>query len=190
MIDNCYNFNELKEKFGWTTTLNEISRQIIFARRRGVEIEVAFKKGPTYFRIISADSYPDEIWKKHPNPNLNLEVSNFGRIKDANTKAFLGYENDTGYINIKRYKTQYCAHRLVMETFSPIENSQDYYVDHINGIRTDNNLTNLRWVKASENLLFRNENWQDLSELVAELVQKYGYEETKAKLNALLEENL
>lgn len=26
MIDNCYNFNELKQKFGWSTTLNEINK--------------------------------------------------------------------------------------------------------------------------------------------------------------------
>ena len=190
MIDNCYNFNELKEKFGWTTTLSEIPKQIIFARRRGVEIEVAFKKGPTYFRIISADSFPNEIWEKHPNSNLNLEVSNLGRIRDINTKAFLGYNNDLGYIVIKRYNVCFFAHRLIMETFSPIENSQVYYVDHINGIRSDNNLTNLRWVKATENLLFRNENWQDFSEIIAKLVQKYGYEETKTKLNMILKENL
>ena len=44
MIDNCYTFNELKEKFNWETTLNEIEKQIVFARRRGVSIEKAFKK--------------------------------------------------------------------------------------------------------------------------------------------------
>ena len=188
MINNCYTFKELKEKFQWTTTLNEISKQITYARRRGVEIEIAFKKGATYFRIISADSFPNEIWKNHPNSNLYLEVSNLGRVRDTNTKAFLGYENDMGYIVIKRYNNQYQVHRLIMETFLPIENSQNYYVDHINGIRSDNTLTNLRWVKATENLLFRNENWQDFSEIVANLVQKYGYTDTKIKLLSLLQD--
>lgn len=78
MIDNCYTFKELKEKFQWDTTLNEITKQITYARRRGVEIEIAFKKGPTYFRILQADSFPNEIWKEHPNKSLNLEISNMG----------------------------------------------------------------------------------------------------------------
>ena len=33
---------------------------------------------------------------------------------------------------------------MIMETFNPIKNSQDYIVDHINGIKTDNQLDNLR----------------------------------------------
>ena len=186
MIDNCYNFNELKQKFGWSTTLNEISKQITFARRRGVEIEVAFKKGPTYFRIISADTYPEEIWKIYPKKEYYLEVSNLGRVRDLNSKAFLGYTNSDGYIALKRYSNTLLAHRLVMETFQPKENSNLYYVDHINGIRSDNNLTNLRWVKATENLIFRNENWQDFCEIITKLVEKYGYEGAKQHLNSLL----
>lgn len=188
MIDNCYTFAELKEKFGWDTTLNEISKQVIYAGRRGVQIEKAFKKGPTYFRVIQADAYPNEIWKTHPKKELYLEVSNLGRIRDLCTKAFIGYENNQGYIEIKRYGITYRAHRLILETFQPIENSAKYFVDHIDGIRSHNELTNLRWVKASENLLFRNENWQDLSEIYQNLLQKYGYEGTKKKLLALLDE--
>jgi hypothetical protein len=76
-----------------------------------------------------------------------------------------------------------------METFSPIEDSHLFYVDHVDGKRQNNNLDNLRWVKATENLLFRNKEWQDLGELVAKLVQKYGYNETKSKLSLILSEN-
>jgi hypothetical protein len=75
-----------------------------------------------------------------------------------------------------------------METFSPIEDSHLFYVDHVDGKRQNNNLDNLRWVKATENLLFRNKEWQDLGELVAKLVQKYGYNETKSKLSLILSE--
>ena len=187
MIDNCYTFKELKEKFGWQTTLEEIKRQIIFAKRRGVEIEVAFKKGPTYFRILSTDFNPDEIWKCHPKAEYNLEVSNFGRLRDINSKALIGAIKSDGYVTIKRNGVQLSAHRLVMETFCPIENSEIYYVDHIDGQRNNNKVENLRWVTATENLLFRNSEWQELTPLISQMIQKYGYEDTKIKISALLD---
>ena len=52
MLNNCYTFNELKEKFQWTTNEGSIEKQIRFARNRGVEIEKAFKEGKTYFKIL------------------------------------------------------------------------------------------------------------------------------------------
>ena len=85
MINNCYNFKELKEKFGWEGGPNEIDRQIKYAARRGVEIEPAFKKGSTYFKIISnSNDLEGEIWQPYPK-QPNLEVSNKGRVKNILT---------------------------------------------------------------------------------------------------------
>lgn len=187
MLDNCYTFAELKEKFQWDTTLNEISKQIIYARRRGVIIEKAFKKGPTYFRIIDVDNYPNEVWKDHPNSLYNLQVSNLGRVRDKNTQAFIGHENPQHYIAIHRNNEHLLAHRLVMETFAPIENSNLYIVDHINGLRTDNRLENLRWATMSTNLMYKNENWKEIGELLAKTIEIKGYETVKKQLLALLE---
>jgi hypothetical protein len=67
MINNCYNFKELKEKFGWEGGPNEIERQIKYAERRGVIIEPAFKQGPTYFKIIAnTNNLEGEEWRPFP----------------------------------------------------------------------------------------------------------------------------
>ena len=77
---------------------------------------------------------------------------------------------------------------MVMLTFNPIENAEMFAVDHINGKRQDNRLVNLRWVLQSENMQFCDENNTEIKEIIAKLVQKYGYEETKTKLLTILDE--
>ena len=77
-------------------------------------------------------------------------------------------------------------HRGVLESFNPIENSQQYVVDHINGKRNDNRLENLRWVFQSENAKFADEYNTELKVLVAQLIQKHGYNKTKEELLFLL----
>ena len=66
-----------------------------------------------------------------------------------------------------------------MLTFNPIENPDLFAVDHINGKRNDNRLENLRWVFYSENTQFSDQNNTEIKEIIAKLVQKYGYSTTK-----------
>lgn len=44
------------------------------------------------------------------------------------------------------------VHRLVLATFCPVENMEDYDVNHINGDKLDNRLENLEWCTRSENI--------------------------------------
>ena len=189
MINNCYNFKELKEKFGWEGGPGEIDKQIKFAARRGIEIEPAFKQGPTYFKIVANhNDLEGEVWQSYPK-EPNLLVSTKGRIKDALTQQLLGNVNSDGYISFAYNKKTYRAHRIIMETFNPIEMPENFVVDHIDGIKTNNALNNLRWLTKEENTTASGENRQGIKHLVNKLIQKYGYEKATEGL-ILLDELL
>ena len=60
-----------------------------------------------------------------------------------------GYKSD-GYIRIQIDKTGYCAHRVAwLYAYGKLPDGQ---IDHINHIRDDNRLSNLRDVSQQENL--------------------------------------
>lgn len=108
-----------------------------------------FKKLET-FHSLNISSFQDEYWKTYK--DTNYEISNYGRIKNLKTsKIFTGSLRDDGYINATINKKSFLMHRLVVETFiRPLQNGE--YIDHINGIKTDNRLKNLQIVSHQENM--------------------------------------
>jgi hypothetical protein len=80
------------------------------------------------------------------------KILNIGLIIDPNGEVVKHHL--TGGKKGKRYKRVYInkqyvyIHRLMAETF--LEKTADY-VDHKNGLTTDNHIDNLRWVSQSEN---------------------------------------
>jgi hypothetical protein len=97
-----------------------------------------------------------EEWRKINN-FPDYEVSSLGRVKSLKrgTEKVMTLKNHyKGYKYIKFCQDgkQICkkVHRLVAEAFIPnLEEKRE--VDHINHIKDDNRVENLRWATASEN---------------------------------------
>lgn len=115
-----------------------------------------------------------EIYKKIPIPTGNLiyYVSNFGKVfrklknkprndRQAETEIRFVYGEHylrelkpqmdyKGYLRLELNKKAYAVHRLVALTFIPnFENKPQ--VNHKNGHKHDNNVSNLEWVTNKEN---------------------------------------
>ena len=96
-----------------------------------------------------------EIWECIKTWNKYC-VSNYGRVKNIETgKILIGDKNNYGYRRVvlrdgKDTKKVF-VHRLVMMTFSPVENMESLQVNHIDGDKENNSLENLEWVTQSEN---------------------------------------
>lgn len=94
--------------------------------------------------------------------NQNLILREDGKLFKIKTgEEFIPILN-SGYYRIamggrKNRKTKY-VHVLVMEYFGPPKPGNDFEVDHINRIRTDNRIENLRWVTRNQNANNKNNN--------------------------------
>lgn len=103
-----------------------------------------------------------EIWKDIQNYEGLYQVSNLGRVKSLprpnkrkNEIIMTPHLQNTGYYYITLHKPKkekkVTIHRLVAKAF--ISNPKNKpYVNHKNGIKTDNRIENLEWVTNKENI--------------------------------------
>ena len=98
-----------------------------------------------------------EIWKDIEEYEGLYKISNTGKVKSLIKNKILKPKvnnKNNGYILVNLYKDKisknYYIHRLVAKHFLSDWN-EELLVDHINNIRTDNHVENLRMVTPMEN---------------------------------------
>lgn len=109
-----------------------------------------------------------EIWKEIKDYEGSYMVSNLGRVKSLDRKVLARYgkyreikgailnltPDKDGYLKVNLKKNQkgksLRVHRLVADAFL-INSENKPQVNHINGVKNDNNIKNLEWVTLSEN---------------------------------------
>jgi NUMOD4 motif/HNH endonuclease len=98
-----------------------------------------------------------EIWKPIPN-YPDYQVSNTGRVmsfKSSKPKELRQHPNGRGYLQVVLWKdsrpTTFTVHRLVLIAFVG-NRLPDQQCRHLDGNQTNNNLENLCWGTAAENI--------------------------------------
>jgi len=80
-----------------------------------------------------------------------------GDIIGKRGKALVGHIDCGGYREVILSENgtfkNYLVHRLVLSTFSPQDGMERLFVNHKNGIKTDNRIENLEWCTKSENTI-------------------------------------
>lgn len=106
-----------------------------------------------------------EIWKDIPGYIGLYKVSTFGRIYSLISNKILKLQTNTyrrWYINVWLFREGKCkritVHRLVAITF--IDNIKNKpCVNHIDGVKSNNNLGNLEWCTHKENTKHKFDMW-------------------------------
>ena len=140
----------------------------------------------------------EEIWKSIKSYEGLYEISSLGRVKSLNyrgtgkEKVLKNIEDYKGYLMVGLTKNgkqkKFKIHRLVAEAFIPNPEGKPC-IDHINTIRNDNRVENLRWVTYKENnnnQLTKKKYSENHREQTGENHPMYGKhhsEETKKKMS-------
>ena len=91
-----------------------------------------------------------ERWKW--NRKYRVFVSKRGRVKNIDGEILKPKTTQTGYLAVRvAAKKAIFIHRLVMETWCPIPNSEEMTVDHLDHNKRNNDIRNLEWVTEKEN---------------------------------------
>lgn len=102
-------------------------------------------------RIAYTGDFTEKPWRQvygHP----NYMVSDEGEFVTLKSNTFLLLQNRNGYLRVQLDAVYYSAHVIVWESFNEQQVPEGYQIDHIDGNRQNNLLSNLRLVDHSSNM--------------------------------------
>lgn len=89
---------------------------------------------------------------------FNYYIRKDGSVYSERTnKVMKPHSDKDGYQKIRLIcsddkRHRFSVHRLVLENFNPVKNMQELQVNHIDGDKTNNCLSNLEWCPGDENI--------------------------------------
>lgn len=107
-----------------------------------------------------------EVWKEYV-PKFDSSknyVSNFGSIKCGKGCIKNQHDNGAGYMTINVYNRENkksekrYIHRLVAELFLPEPSRECIQVNHKDGDKSNNHVSNLEWVSPKDNIMHMHNN--------------------------------
>lgn len=113
-------------------------------------------------KITKIESLPGEVWREIEGYSGAYEISNLGRVASHVSGKFRSINKvlspglkANGYLKVslgeRTDRKNHYIHRLVLLAFGePISGKTD--VNHIDGNKLNNHLSNLEWVNRSENM--------------------------------------
>jgi hypothetical protein len=119
-------------------------------------IKTGLRKKETNTILYYTEDLSGEIWKSLL--NTTYSVSNLGRVRNDTTNRILTGKRDTGYVRyelrIEGKRKTYLGHRLVYKVFNPSFdlNDRTLIINHIDGDKQNNCLSNLELITQSENI--------------------------------------
>ena len=142
---NTHNFN--KDNLEWVTASEN--------SKHALSNGLTSKGNQLINRFI--ENLPNEEWTELPGFPLYV-ISNYGRIMNYRTKRLLKpAKKPSGYLQVSLWKNNkgYTKdiHQLVYIAFTKDSNLTGYVINHIDGNKINNNITNLEKITYKENNL-------------------------------------
>lgn len=90
-------------------------------------------------------------------------ITSCGKIYSYTSKKFLKpIQQKNGYLRIclskNNIRKNFLIHRLVIETYNPVDSMENLQVNHLNENKVNNFLNNLQWVTPKDNINYGNRN--------------------------------
>lgn len=159
-------------------TIQQVEPQIVDKK------EFSKKRGIDNYSHLSEEELKNEKWITTYCSDL-YEVSDLGRVRKKYDKKILQGTIIDGYQYVELDYHRYRMNRIVLQSWQPNPDFPNLTVDHIDGKRGNNRLSNLRWGTDEENTAWMLMNRKEITKETTRLINQYGYDEVLKILQSI-----